>query len=158
MARFTYSITSSPTRNPNRPETNHIYYAYLNISLIFTGEPVNLKRVFIDTGAQWCLFNNDIAPRLGIQNFKDTKDTVKIWGIGGKLTNIGYFYDVRLIIYKDSKKLTLDNAWQVDTRVGFLENPIGFGGILGVYGFLDQFIFKSVIPKSYFEIEPLYQD
>jgi len=159
MVRFDFSVKSRSLPTLTRPELNHEYHPLLTVSLISkTGEQANLKNVYIDTGAQWCLFNNDIAPRLGIHNFKNTEHTNSITGIGGKVENMAFFYDIKLVVYKNAKKPELDNAWEIDTRVGFLEKPIGFAGILGVYGFLDQFMFKSVIPKGYFEIEPLYQD
>lgn len=79
-------------------------------------------------------------------------------GIGGrKPENIAYFHDLKLIIFKDQTHLKLNNALQIiETKIGFLEKPIEFAGILGVYGFLDQFSFKTNIPESYFEIEPLF--
>jgi len=113
---------------------------------------------YIDTGAQWCLFNNDFAKRLGIKNYQDTQDKVVLSGVGGKKpSNTAYFHKLNLVIFKDIKKDKLNNSWQIETLVGFLENPIGFSGILGVYGFLDHFSFKVHIPGGYFELEPIFE-
>lgn len=112
---------------------------------------------YIDTGSQWCLFNNDFAKPLGIKDYKDTKIKVPLSGVGGKQPeNIGYFHNLKLVVFRNDKDLSLKNAWQIDTLIGFLEKPIGFSGILGVYGFLDQFSFKTNIPEGYFELEPLF--
>jgi len=45
----------------------------------------------------------------------------------------------------------------IETKIGFLDNPIEVAGILGVYGFLDHFSFKTNIPEGYFEIKPLFE-
>jgi len=117
---------------------------------------------YIDTGAQICLFDNGYARQLGIKDYKDTKspeDVLQLSGIGGrKPENKAYFHDLKLVIFKDQTHLNLNNALQIiETKIGFLENPIEFAGILGVYGFLDQFSFKTNIPDGHFEIEPLFE-
>lgn len=119
----------------------------------------NLVRTeaYIDTGSQWCLFNNDFAHPLGIKDYKDTKEQILLSGVGGKQPeNVAYFHKLKLAIFKDGKNLTLKNTWKIDTFIGFLDKPIGFSGILGVYGFLDQFKFTTHIPEGYFELEPIY--
>ena len=114
--------------------------------------------IYIDTGAQWCLFDNGFAKRLGIKDYKDTKDLVSLLGIGGKeQENKAYFHDLTLVVFKDFKNLKLSNSWRIETKIGFLEKPISFAGILGVYGFLDQFSFKVNVPEGYFEIEPIFE-
>lgn len=62
-----------------------------------------------------------------------------------------------LIIFKDFKKLNLENSWKIKTEVGFLEKSIGFPALLGVYGFFDRFSFKINVPEGYFEIEPIFE-
>ncbi len=116
---------------------------------------------YIDTGAQICLFDNGYARQLGIKNYKDTKSSeniIPLSGIGGrKPENKAYFHDLKLVIFKDQTHLNLINALHIiETKIGFLENPIEFAGILGVYGFLDHFSFRTNIPDGYFEIEPLF--
>ena len=69
---------------------------------------------------------------------------------------MGYFHDLKLLVFKDNKNLKAQNAWVIDTKIGFLDRTVGFAGILGVYGFLDQFIFGTNIPEGYFELTPIY--
>jgi hypothetical protein len=116
---------------------------------------------YIDTGAQICIFDNSYAKQLGIKDYKATKtpeDIISLSGIGGrKPENRAYFHDLKLVIFKDQTHLRLDNKLQIiETKIGFLEASIEFAGILGVYGFLDQFSFKANIPEGYFELEPLF--
>lgn len=120
----------------------------------------NLTKIeaYIDTGSQWCLFNNDLAKRLGVKDYKDTKEKIPLSGIGGNQPeNIAYFHKLKLVVFKDNRNLSLKNSWQIETEIGFLDRSIGFAGILGVYGFLDQFSFKTNIPEGYFEIGPLFE-
>lgn len=51
---------------------------------------------------------------------------------------------------KDYRDTNLENAWKVETE-------IGFPALLGIYGFLDRFSFKSNVPEGYFEIEPIFE-
>jgi hypothetical protein len=116
---------------------------------------------YIDTGAQCCMFDNQYAKHLGIDDYKRVKsseDVLELCGIGGiKTENVAYFHNLRLFVFKDQKHLELKNAFSpIDTKIGFLEKPLQVAGILGVYGFLDQFLFKANIPEGYFELEPLY--
>lgn len=107
---------------------------------------------YIDTGAQWCLFDKQYAYQLGIKNY-DAGTKYPMGGVGGPNANIAYFHDLTLIVYLDPKKLELDKAIKINTKVGFLEKDFGFGGILGVYGFLDRFTFSTKISQGYFELE-----
>ena len=151
--RYPYTCIS----NPVLPAVaKHRFEPLIRIGL---QKGTNLLRIetYIDTGSQWCLFDNGFAKLLGIEDYKDTKDKVSLSGVGGKQPeNIGYFHDVKLLVFKDNKDLKLQNVWSIDTKIGFLDRSIGFAGILGVYGFLDQFIFKTNIPAGYFELEPIY--
>ncbi len=116
---------------------------------------------YIDTGAQLCLFNNEYAKALGIKDYRQVESSenkIPISGIGGKeICNTAYFHDLELVIFNDRKKLKPNNALKViKTKIGFLDKPLHVAGVLGVYGFLDQFSFKTNIPEAYFEIEPLF--
>lgn len=121
---------------------------------------ITKPEAFIDTGSQYCLFNGAYAKYLGIEDFKDVSKEyeIPIMGIGGKtIANRAYFHKVDLLIYTDQTRLKRDKAIVIkDIEVGFLEKEFDIGGILGVYGFLDRFIFTTNIPKGYFEIEPLF--
>jgi len=151
--RYPYTCIS----NPVLPSVaKHRFEPLIRIGLQ-RGNNVLRIETYIDTGSQWCLFDNSFAKLLGIDNYKDTKDKVSLSGVGGKQPeNIGYFHNIKLLVFKDNKNLKIQNAWPIDTKIGFLDRTIGFAGILGVYGFLDQFRFKTDIPAGYFELEPIY--
>lgn len=120
------------------------------------GDRIVRPEVYIDTGAQFCLFNNEYAKAVGINNFKDTKYSIPLAGIGGAIPqNAAYFHDIELLIFKNWKDFSPKNAIAYKTKVGFLENPISYGGVLGVYGFLNKFQFSFNLSQSYFEITPL---
>ena len=76
-------------------------------------------------------------------------------GIGGnKPSNKAYFHDLKLVVFPSTKKLNIKDALTViDTKIGFLEQPISVAGVLGVYGFLDHFLFEANIPEGYFRLE-----
>ncbi len=152
--RFLYTRISSPLA----PEIAKFkFHPLIKIGLLNNSALLRTE-AYIDTGSQWCLFNNDFAKQLGIKDYKDTREKIPLSGVGGKQPeNIAYFHKLRLIVFKNGKDLSLKNAWQIETVIGFLERPIGFSGILGVYGFLDQFTFKTNIPEGYFEIEPIFE-
>ncbi len=164
MARYPYVRSSSPF---DSELSKFAYLPLINVALEIGSRSVNAGLAYIDTGAQWCLFDNGFARPLGIQDYKSTKFVVELSGIGGgekrgeqfvkKMENKAYFHEMSLLIFKDPKKLKRANTWRINTKVGFLENSIGFSGILGVIGFLDQFQFTTNIPRGYFEIEPLFE-
>lgn len=116
---------------------------------------------YIDTGAQVSLFENSYAKELGIRDYKDVKKEciLPLSGIGGKQPeNIAFFHDLKLVIFKDQNNLKLKNAMEIiETKIGFLEKPISFAGILGVYGFLDRFSFTANIPEGYFELKYIFK-
>lgn len=153
VSRYPYTCIS----NPVLPTVaKHRFEPLIKIGLQKGGSLLRIE-AYIDTGSQWCLFDNSFAKLLGIQDYKDTRDKVSLSGVGGKQPeNIGYFHDLKLLVFKDSKNLKPQNVWVIDTKIGFLDRPIGFAGILGVYGFLDQFIFVTNIPAGYFELTPIY--
>ena len=111
---------------------------------------------YIDTGSQWCLFHNQYADQLGIKDYKNTKDFFSLSGIGGADANMAYFHDLTLLIFKDHKVLKAKNAVEIPTKIGFVDKHFGFGGILGVYGFLDRFCFIGNIPEHYFELKEVF--
>ena len=152
--RFAYTRVSNPFLSEI---VKFRFHPLLKIGLLRNSNFIKIE-AYIDTGSQWCLFDNALAKLLGIKDYKDTKEGIPLSGIGGKQPeNIGYFHKLKLVIFKDSINLNLKNSWQIETEIGFLEKPIGFGGILGVHGFLDHFSFKTNIPEGYFEIEPIFE-
>lgn len=145
--------------------SNKSFYPFKNAPLLKVGilsnSGVMVKvEAYIDTGAQFCLFDNDYAKQLGIKDYKKVspKNIITLSGIGGRgPQNKAYFHDLKLVVFKDLTHLKLKDALQkIETKIGFFEVPIPVAGILGVYGFLDHFSFKTNIPESYFEIEPLF--
>ena len=142
-----------------------LFYKFKNLALLKIGLRKNCRitkpQAFIDTGAQYCLFNNDYAKYLGIEDFRKVENDHKIFltGVGGRQDeNRAYFHQVDLLVYLDQNHLKEDKAVILkDIEVGFLERNIDMGAILGVYGFLDRFSFKTNIKEGYFEIEPLFE-
>ncbi len=129
----------------------------LKVGLLGQNNQCIRATAYIDTGAQVCLFNKDYATFLGIKNYKDTEESIPLTGIGGKKPeNVAYFHSLTLVVFKNQKKLEIKNAYKIQTKIGFLEKEIGFAGILGVYGFLDQFSFLANIPEHYFELTPKF--
>jgi len=100
------------------------------------------------------MFNNAYAKYLGINNYKDVPNDhiMPIMGIGGRsVCNMAYFHKVDLLVYHDQKHLEQKNAIITkDVDVAFLEKEFDVGGILGVYGFLDRFVFKTNIQGGFF--------
>jgi hypothetical protein len=143
--------------NPFLPVVKFRFHPLIKIGLLKNSNLIKIE-AYIDTGSQWCLFNNNFAKQLGIKDYKKTKEFIPISGIGGeRQENTGYFHNLKLVVFKNIRKLRLKDAWVIETKIGFLEKPIGFAGILGVYGFLDHFSFRTNIPEGYFELEPLFE-
>jgi hypothetical protein len=137
-----------------------LFYRFKNLALLKIGLSKNNRitksEAFIDTGSQYCLFNNVYARYLGIEDFKKVEKDhiVSLMGIGGgRDVNHTYFHKVDLIVYIEQRHLKRENAVIVaNTEVGFLEKDIDVGAVLGVYGFLDRFSFKTNIRDGYFVI------
>lgn len=158
MPRYSYTRFSLPFSQTFLKFKNA---PLLKVALLANSGQMVKCIAYIDTGAQVCLFNNEYAKTLGIEDYKQTqsrKEIIPLSGIGGrKPENIAYFHNLKLVIFKDHRKLKLKDAQAIiETKIGFLEQPIEFAGVLGVYGFLDRFSFKSNIPEGYFELEPLF--
>ncbi|MDD5347026.1 MAG: hypothetical protein PHT59_00255 [Candidatus Omnitrophica bacterium] len=142
------------------------FYKFKNLPLLKIGLSrsgrVTKPQAFIDTGSQYCLFNNEYAKFLGIEDFKKVgKDhIIPLMGIGGQFeANRAYFHEVELLVYLDQQHLTKEKSIVLpNIEVGFLEKPIDIGGVLGVYGFLDRFIFTANIKDGYFEIGSLFAE
>lgn len=67
-----------------------LFYKFKNIALIKAGlckdYRITKPQTFIDTGAQFCMFNNAYAKYLGIDDFRDVSrdHKINITGIGGQ--------------------------------------------------------------------------
>lgn len=150
--RYPYTRVSRPSEPPLLQFKNQ---PLLTIGLASNSGQLVKILSYIDTGSQWCLFSNQYAPHLGIKDYKKTNESFPLSGIGGPNANFAYFHDLILLIFKDTKKLKRDNAIEVRTKIGFVDREFGFGGILGVYGFLDRLKFIGNIPEGYFDLEEM---
>lgn len=158
MPKFSYTRTTLLHSKTFQQFKN---FPILKVGLLAPSGSWVKAEAYIDTGAQICLFDNSYAKQLSIKDYKQVKndkDIIPLSGIGGtESSNIAYFHDLKLIIFKDERNLKLKNALHtIDTKIGFLQSPIHVAGILGVYGFLDHFSFTANIPEGYFEIKYLF--
>jgi len=159
MPRFPYQKVSIPDSETFLKFKN---CPILRVGLLSESGQVVIVEAYIDTGAQLCSFDNSYAKYLGIREYKNTKsseDIVRLFGVGGnEQANIAYCHNLKLVIFKDQKNLKPKNTLKIiETKIGFFEKSIPVAGILGVYGFLDHFSFKTNIPEGYFEIESLFE-
>jgi hypothetical protein len=129
MPKFPYTRTSYPfSATFNKFKNSPI----VTVALSSSSNQVKID-AYIDTGAQICLFNNDYTKPLGIKDYKKVK--------------------LDLIIFDSSQHTKVKNIYaRAKIPVGFLEKRIGVAGLLGVYGFLDRFIFTANVPEHYFEL------
>ena len=76
-------------------------------------DTITKPEAFIDTGSQFCLFYSGYAKYMGIKDFKKVSDKnriIPIFGITGKdSSNSAYFHTIKLIIYKDQRRLKSSN-------------------------------------------------
>ncbi len=155
--KFSYSLTVNP-QTPHFYKRNNL--ALLRIGLRNDGR-ITIPEAFVDTGSQFCLFFSGYAKYLGIEDFKNVSQDriIPIQGITGpQHANLAYFHTIDLLFYKTIRPLKPENAIIMhDVEIGFLEKEFVIGGILGVYGFLDRFIFTTNIKDQYFELEPLFE-
>lgn len=90
------------------PTVKFKFHPLIKIGLLHNSNLFKTE-AYIDTGSQWCLFNNDVAKPLGIKDYKETKETVPMSGIGGRQPeNRAYFHDLALVIFKDFRDLKTD--------------------------------------------------
>ncbi|OGX05837.1 MAG: hypothetical protein A2Z88_05720 [Omnitrophica WOR_2 bacterium GWA2_47_8] len=149
--RFSYHRVVRPTET--EPHLRFKNEPLLDIGLLNKKNGKIAKvMTYIDTGSQWCLFNKQYAFELGIKNYDSVKPHI-FGGVGGPNANTAYFHDITLLVYTEPNNLNQATAIRVDTKVGFCSKDFGFGGILGVCGFLDHFIFTANIPQCYFMLE-----
>ncbi len=71
MARFSYTrVSSADIILPDFLRFK--YHPLIKIGLSYNFNYIKTE-AYIDTGSQWCLFNNDLAKQLGIKDYKKTK-------------------------------------------------------------------------------------
>ena len=153
MTSYHYKYHVALSRYKAFPQAKFVYYPFVQVGLVKDGKAIKTPAL-IDTGAQYCFFDNSYAKVLKI-DYKDTPHQCYLTGIGGQSQeNKAYFHDIKLVIYKPGSLFGLSQkAWEIETKVGFLEKPALYSAILGEYGFFDNFKFTCCLPESYFEIE-----
>lgn len=98
--------------------------------------------VLVDSGADICIFDAQIAEILGI-DFKKGQEQ-KVAGIAGKAESY-YLHKVDVKV----------GGWKYQVEAGFLPNVGQFGyGIVGQTGFFDIFIVKFDLLKEEIELKP----
>jgi len=156
MASFRYKYYVAHSKAKAFPQAKFIYYPFVQVGIVYNKKSIKTPAL-IDTGAQYCFFDNSYAKVLKI-DYKDTPHQCYLTGIGGELReNKAYFHDIKLIIYKPGSIFGLSQkAWEFKTKIGFLEKPALYPAILGEYGFFDYFKFTCCLPESYFELESMH--
>ena len=99
-------------------------------------------QVLVDSGADLCLFDEEIGNLLGIDVRRGKK--YEVFGVGGK-SSIYYLHKVTISV----------GGWEHVTEVGFMSNVAGNVmpyGILGQNGFFNIFIVKFDLLKEEIEI------
>lgn len=69
--------------NPFLPLTKIRFHFLLKVSLLYNSHQTPPIEVYVDTGSAWCLFDGQIAQRLGIKDYKNTKNVIPMRGVGG---------------------------------------------------------------------------
>lgn len=96
--------------------------------------------VLVDSGADSCIFDAQIAEILGIDVFAGQKKTV--WGI----TGVGADYYAHRLTVKVG-------GWSYEIEVGFLADIARLGyGVVGQKGFFDIFVVKFDLQKEEIEL------
>ena|SRR3989344_4963242 len=101
-----------------------------------------IYEALIDSGADLCIFDAQLATILGVSLGKGKKK--KVGGITG---NLQFFYVHQVIIEV--------GGWDYEIEAGFMPNipPYGYG-ILGQTGFFENFVVKFDYSKAEVEIKP----
>lgn len=95
--------------------------------------------VLVDSGADLCIFDAQIAGILGVDIFKGEKRK-------GGITGVDEFY------YLHQVKIKV-GGWDYSVKVGFLFNMAQMGyGVVGQKGFFDIFIVKFDLLKGEIEL------
>lgn len=100
-----------------------------------------IYHTLIDSGADYCIFDIELAKLLGI---KLTKKHTNIKGVGKDKIK-GYWGEVEIIL----------NEYHYQAKVIFAEISDFDHGILGQQGFFDNFDVKLSHQKQIIEIEPV---
>jgi len=100
--------------------------------------------VLVDSGADLCIFHEEIGIALGI-NVR-TGEKHEVFGIGGK-ASLYYLHQITLIV----------GGWPYKVEVGFMPDVAGRVmpyGVVGQKGFFDLFVVKFDLLKEEVELKP----
>lgn len=98
--------------------------------------------VLVDSGADYCIFDAQIALILGIN--LESGERQQVSGITGTTAPI-YFHDIIINV----------GGWEYKLQCAFLKDIGRFGyGVVGQNGFFDKFIVKFDLLKDEIEIRP----
>jgi len=126
-----FEYTRIPRLNVWRP------YVYVRLHNRLAGRVSNLVPMVLDTGADHCLFNAELAHTIGI-NPLDGGHVVGTQGVGGSALTALWPIDLEVP--------ELDESFHVRAQFGQL--PAGVNGLLGNHGFLDCFEKVAFYPKE----------
>ena len=100
--------------------------------------------VLVDSGADLCIFHEEIGTALGIDVRKGEK--CEVFGVGGK-ASFYYLHTVTLVV----------GEWPHKVEVGFMPDVAGRVmpyGIVGQKGFFGRFVVKFDLLKEEVELKP----
>lgn len=98
--------------------------------------------VLVDSGADFCIFDAQLAPILGI--VLETGDLEQVSGVTGVNAPI-YFHNIVVNV----------GGWEYEIKCAFLKDIGKFGyGVVGQNGFFDKFIVKFDLLKEEIELKP----
>src|SRR3989344_3066142 len=114
--------------------------------------PVTIQRgdvkvgyeVLVDSGADLCIFHEEIGMALGIH--VRTGEKREVFGIGGK-ASLYYLHTITLIV----------GGWPHKVEVGFMPDVAGRVmpyGVVGQKGFFNLFVVKFDLAKEEVELKP----
>ena len=135
------------------PERNKIFQPRVRFTL---RNPILNKLIIvegvIDSGAEYCFFNHEIAEYLDI-SIEDGK-ALEVCGVGG--IRVAYFHKVEFIFSFGSKK----DVVKYEVNAGFFleeEDRYTDPCLLGEYGFFNHFKITFNLAKYNFELEPSFE-
>jgi hypothetical protein len=134
------------------PERNKIFQPRIRFAI---RNPVLSKSIIlegiIDSGAEYCFFNHEVAEALGLTI--EDGEILRVCGVGG--IKPAYFHNVELRFNFGSKA----HAVNYELNVGFFPKEEGAYHepcLLGEYGFFNHFKITFNLPNYNFEVEPVF--
>ncbi len=99
--------------------------------------------VLVDSGADICIFDEEVGQALGIDVHKGVAK--EVFGVGGK-SSVFYLHPITIEV----------GGWSYDIKAGFMAKVSGYTtpyGIVGQEGFFDIFTVKFDLLKTEIEIK-----